>query len=161
MNKRSGISMFILLITVIVIIILASTITLSISSLSNKHKINIFVNNLSTIEEYISSLNILKEEMPFDEDLTIDEVRAKLETENLEAFNNEILSNGDNTTTYFKKVNLSKLEINEKNTGYEKKGQNDIYIYSENTGIVYYLKGIKLDENIYFSINDKLTNIVK
>lgn len=161
MNKRSGISMFILLITIIVIIILISTITLSISSLSNRHKISIFVNNLSTIEEYISSLNILKEEMPFDEDLTIDEVRAKLETENLEAFNNEILNNGDNTTVVFKKVNLTKLEINEKNTGYAKKGENDIYIYSENTGIVYYLKGIKLDENIYFSINDKLTNILK
>ena len=46
-------------------------------------------------------------------------------------------------------------------TGYEKQGENDIYVYSESTGTVYYLLGVEYDGRVYFSVNNNVTNIVK
>lgn len=161
MERKSGISMFILLITIIVVIILASTITISLDQISTKKDLSIFANNISAIEEYIKSCNILKEELPFDGELTLEEVKSRVDSEYIENFTNELLNNGDNLTVSFKKVDMSKIGVENKSTGYEKEGINDIYIYSELTGTVYYLMGIENEENIIFSINESVINKVK
>lgn len=161
MNKKSGISMLNLLITIIVVIILASTITVSVSILSARHNLSVFVNNILVIEEYIKSCNVLKEELPFNGELTLDEVKERIDIEYLENFNKEITNNGEISTISFRKIDMSKIGVDKKYTGYEKDGLNDVYIYSEVTGIVYYLKGVKDDENVYFSVNENVINTVK
>lgn len=161
MNKKSGVSMLVLIITIVVVIILMSTISLKIKNAKNNGNLSVFVNNLSVIEEYIESCNVLKEESPFSEDLKLEEVKAKVLPEYLDFFNSELISNGDEYTTSFKKVDMSKIGIKKKFTGYEQEGENDIYVYSEVTGTVYYLIGTEVNGEIYFSISDKVTNIVK
>ena len=140
MNKKSGISMMMLIITIVVLVILLSAITLRLN---------------------IASCNVLKEELPFNGVITNTQVKSLIDEEYTSNFNEELTQNGDNTTTSFMKIDLSKIGIKKTFSGYEKEGENDIYIYSENTGIVYYLLGVEYDGNVYFSINNDVTNIVK
>jgi hypothetical protein len=139
-----------------------STIALRINIASGRENISVLVNNIDTIEEYIKSCEVLNEDLPFEsKELSISEVRNLIDADKLSEFNNELESNGDNSTTFFKKVDISKVGIKKELTGYGKNGENDIYVYSENTGTVYYLAGASYDGNVYFSINYKITNIVK
>lgn len=163
MKNKKGVSMIILLITIIVVIILMSSITLKLGIASGREDLSILVNNISVIEEYIESCNILKEDLPFCGNLSMSDVINLVDTEYISSFDNELAKNGDADTTTFKKVDLSKVGIKKTFTGYGeegKKGENDIYIYSEKSGTVYYLYGVEYDKNVYFSINDEVTNIV-
>jgi len=161
MNKKSGISMIVLVITIVMIIILMSTVALKMNVATNSEALSVFVNNLSVIEEYIASCNILKEDLPFSGELSLEEVRSRITPEYLNIFNIELNNNGDDSTLLFKKVDMSEIGIKKKFTGYEEDGQNDIYVYSELTSTVYYLKGVEIDGDVYFSLNDKVNNIVE
>lgn len=161
MNKKSGLSMLMLIITIVVLIILMSAITLKISIASGRENLSVLVNNVSVIEEYIASCNVLKEELPFSETLTAAQVKALIDEDNVVDFQNELTNNGDSSTTSFKKIDMKRAGIKKTFTGYEKQGENDIYVYSESTGTVYYLLGVEYDGRVYFSVNNNVTNIVK
>lgn len=161
MNKKSGISMFVLLITVIVAVILLSAISLNLTDVSSINKIGIFATNLNTIQEYITSCNLLKEELPFGGDILVEDIKSKMTEEYLEKFLIELENSGDSETSSFKKIDLNKIGAHADSTGFGEDGENDIYVYSEVTDIVYYLKGVRYKSDIYFCINNKITNIIK
>lgn len=160
--RKKGISMVVLIVTLIVMIILMSTIVLTLTTMSGKEKMSVFVHNLQVMEEYIQSSEILKEELPFEESmLRMDEIKNLVESDKKSDFEKELENNGENVTTTFRKIDMDKIGVYEKITGYGKKGEKDSYVYSESTGIVYYLAGISYKGNIYFSMKDEVTNLVK
>lgn len=161
MNKKNGISMFVLILTVIIVIILLSAVSLNLSDVSSINKIGIFATNLNTIQEYISSCNMLKEELPFNGEISLEEIKSKMTDEYYAYFMIELEEKGDKTTVNFKKVDLTAIGTLETATGFEENGETDIYVYSEITDTVYYLKGLKHKGEIYFCINNKITNIIE
>lgn len=161
MSKKSGISMFVLILTVIISIILLSAVSLNLADVSGINKIGIFATNLNTIQEYISSCNMLKEELPFNGEISLQEIKSKLSDEYYSYFMLELKDKGDEETVSFKKVDLTAIGTYETSTGFEENGESDIYVYSEITDTVYYLKGLKYKGEVYFCINNKITNIIK
>ena len=151
----------ILLITIIFVVILLSAIYLNLSDVSSINKIGIFTTNLTTIQDYITSCNLMKEELPFDGDILVEDVKLNMTEEYLEKFIIELENRGDSETVSVKKIDLNKIGVHEDSTGFGENGENDIYVYSENTDTVYYLMGIKYNGDIYFCINNKITNIIK
>ncbi|MEG1008950.1 MAG: hypothetical protein RSF67_03890, partial [Clostridia bacterium] len=57
-------------------------------------------------------------------------------------------------------IDLNKLNLNEVNRGYKKNGENDVYAISLTTNKVYYLKGFKVNKNIYYSLNNELEKLL-
>lgn len=160
MKNKLGISMIVLVVTIVFIAILASAVAIQVSNSSGKERLSVFVNNVTVIEEYIKSCEILKEEMPFGDEMSKEEVISLISTEDLNYFTSDLSANGDSSTISFKKVDMSKVGIKKEFYGYGKEGANDIFIYSETTGTVYYLMGISYNNKTYFSINGDITNII-
>lgn len=159
MNRKSGISMMVLVVGIIVSLILLSTIALEIENSSGSEKISVFVNNITVIEDYIKSCNILKEELPLGDSITMQQAKSLVNIEHLQFFSQELAANGDSGISSFKKVDLNNAGIKKQFTGYGNEGPNDIYIYSENSGRVYYLYGLEYKDKVYFSVNNEITNI--
>ena len=158
---KKGISMLMLVVTILMMIIIMSTITVSINITTGRENISTLENNLSTIEEYVDSCRILNEELPFSSSMSYEDVKKLVDSNNFTEFNNELMSNGDSVSSTFRKVEISEIGIKKEFYGYGKNGKDDIFVYSEDTGIAYYLKGVLYKGERYFSISSRLTNFVK
>ena len=161
MKNKKGVSLVILIMTIIVMVVLASTVTLQVVSTARNERLSVFVNNLIVIEEYMDSCNILKEDLPYTEELTLAQVKNLVGSTNLSKFNEELNKRGDASTAVFKKIDVSKIGIRKEFYGREEKGANDIFVYSEATGTAYYLLGVDYKGVMYFCINEDVTSFVK
>lgn len=163
-NNKKGISMIILIITIVIIIILMATISLRISIASGRERLSTLVNNIQVIEEYINSCKIMNEDLPkYDENTTytLDDLKNIVSSSKLYDFESDIAANGESNESTFWRVDIKKMGIKKEFTGLKKDGdESDIYVYSETTGTVYYLHGIRYDGRYHFTINDSITNIV-
>lgn len=156
MEKKSGISLIILVITIVVAILLLSLTVVALDKNVENASLASFLEDLKQIEDLSSASLIENGEGFFSKVLTKDEVKALVDSKYIEIFENELKDNLDNNETKFYKVDLSKIGVINSTKGNGKYGENDIYVLASNSLHAYYLKGITLNDNTYFSISKKV-----
>ena len=155
MNKKSGISLIVLAITITVVLILTVITIVSFDSSIHNTSLAAFMNDLKEVEDSFEAT-------------IIDSGRSGISTytkqqvltlvgENSTEFENELTLNGDASETEFYVVNLNSIGILKSKRGNKKDSDEaDIYVVTKNKMHAYYLKGIKINDTFYFSISSKV-----
>lgn len=147
--KKQGISLVILVITIIVMIIIATVSIVGINNLlidANKQN---FADDLKTIEDGVEEYYLSYGSLPVkDMAMTCDELVNKL-SENKELLKQEITNNKDENNNFYI-VDLSKLEMETPKRA-TTDDELDVFVVATRTLRVYYLKGEKIGNRIYFS----------
>ncbi len=148
---KHGISLVSLMVTIVIMVILASSVTISaFSSINNSRKIT-FATEISLIQEAIANYYIKNNSLPISEKV------EKNILGNEEQFKNEKIQEG---IVILYKIDLQKLGNFDLVYGKEK-SKDDIYAVSKDTNIVYYVAGISIGENVYYTLTDELKNTIR
>lgn len=152
LNKRSGISLMILAITIIVMIILASATIISYNGILTDTLKKDFASEIYSIQKLIETYEFLNSEYPIlDEyDLDINGVEEEYRFE----FEKENIVDGI-VKLYI--IDLNKCDVRNVKRG-NNKNDKDIYVVSKDTGIVYYIDGEIIDGIRYYTLTDDLKN---
>lgn len=156
MKDKKGISLIVLVITIIVAAMLLSITFIALDRNVENASLSGFLEDLKQVEDLASANLIENGESVFSVILTLDDVKEIVGTQKLQDFKNELNINLDNNETKFYKVDLSKLGIVKSTRGNGENGKNDIYVLASNSLHAYYLKGITVKNNTYFSISKKV-----
>lgn len=144
---KKGISLVVLLITIIILVILTGIITISsTSTLANVDKTKLQV-DIAQLETLMNTYKIRKNG-------NIDFVSIAFSTSNLSSielqqFAGEAIEN-DKVNLYV--IDLYEIDAEEVNYGNLKLGDKDRYLYSINTGKVYYEQGLTIDNTTYYYV---------
>ncbi len=170
-NKKSGISLIVLIITISVMLILLSIVIISVGNASENAKLSSFATDLATIEDLTTAYQIQNDKFPTrtedevaksqKEILDMIEYNDSLELRKELKLNNDYNEKSEDLGAFYV-IDLSKLDIDSSKRGTLKDGDTkDVYVVAYPSMNVYYLKGVKAKKNIYFSLSSKLTNRVK
>lgn len=147
---KKGVSLVSLVVIIVIMGILAGIVVASGFNSSENVTIDTFALELLDVQNGVDEYYYRYEKYPAGDEYILDTTKL----ESLEQFTGE---NVVENTINFKIVDLSLIGINQVEFG-KGKGQ-DIYVLSENTGIVYYLEGIKFENKTYYTLTDELYDI--
>lgn len=173
MNKK-GISLTVLVITIVLLLILLTVTTMTVGNGIENSRKNAFVSDITSLEDVINVYYIQNGELPILSEnekyveyvYNTNSLVAKDDENNniilnekyLDAFKQELvlnydLTDGENVVsdTVFYKVDLSKINVKKTQRGTGKNGDNDIYVLAYPSQTVYYLKGLVVDKQAFFS----------
>lgn len=162
MNTKKGISLVVLGITIIVIIILASTAIFISNDTFVSSRLSSFALDLNNIEDLVEEYYLSNNELPVitEESYSKEEV-VNMITKGRNILSEEITLNKDDANRFYP-IDLTKLPIESNTRGLKADGDSaDIYVVAQNSFNVYYLKGEKIRDNYYFSLNEKLTGKIQ
>ena len=162
MNKKSGISLVVLVVTIIVLLIISSSVLYISADASNNAKLMSLASDLQQVEDLITEYYLTNNELPIVNEAIYDEATL---VSSIEKGQNDLLKeitmNGDKDCLFLK-VDLSKLNIDSTSRGLQQNGdESDIFVISQNTFNVYYLRGQKVGKKYYFSLTEELTKKTK
>ncbi len=156
--KKKGISLLILAITIVVMTILVGTTITGISLATNDARLRVLIEELNSIEtRVIEDYNLVGKLPIIGEAMNKDEVLAKVKAEDRNALLEEMELNKDEDSNFYQ-VSLFVLDVQSTKRGI-KKTPDDIYIVSEDSLNIYYVKGVKIGQKRYFSVTQELVNI--
>lgn len=158
MNKRRGVSLVILVITVVVALILLSIGIVTIDKNLDNAVISGLMNDLKDIEDSASAYLIDNGSLDF-EVKTYDEILLLLDDVAKDSFKEELNLNSDSDEKEFYVVNLPKIGVLKSTRGNKTSGENDIYVITKDTFHAYYLKGVLVNNIYYFSISSKINEL--
>lgn len=158
MNKRSGISLVILTVTIVVALILLSIGIVTIDKNVDNAAVSGLMNDLKDVEDAASAYIIENGDSEL-EKLTYSEVIALLDEELKVSFIEELGLNSDLENKEFYKVDLAKIGVQKSPRGSGSGGENDIYVITKDTLHAYYLGGLVVNDVYYFSISKKINNL--
>lgn len=151
-KNKKGVSLIILVITVILLGTLATVVSINTTLMTEETREAKFKDELKTIEDRIKEYYVLTGTLPVLsgteynlEQLVIINTRGKEL-----ALKAEIDENGD-TSSKFYLIDFEAIGITLNERG-NKKTVDDIYVLSSVANKVYYVRGIEIKENVYFSI---------
>lgn len=152
LNRKSGISLIVLSITIIVMIILASTTIISYNGILEDTLKKDFANEIYSIQKLVGSYKFLNGEYPILDEyvLNMDKIEENYRFE----FENESIVDG-NIKLYV--IDLNKCDVQNVKRG-NKKNDKDIYVVSKDTGIVYYIDGVVINNMKYYTLTSDLKN---
>ena len=153
MNKKSGVTILVLVITIIVLAILAGASIKGVANVLDKANKQNFVTELKTLQDKTKEYYITFGELPVDKtkfytvQQLFDLYTAEIE---LKSIKNEVNKNSDNEAVFYK------LDLNELEVETEKRGKSatskDIFVVSSYNYNVYYLQGEVIEDKIHFSL---------
>lgn len=179
--NRKGISLIILIITIVLILILVGITTSGIGNAVQNSRISSFGKDIVTIQDSVELYYVQNGEFPILEEngkiieyvYNNDNLTSAtgesiaLNSQYLNEFKTELVENydlteGENVVSYtiFYKIDLNKISLEKVRRGTGKDGENDIYVMAYPSQTIYYVKGLEVDENIYFS-SINISNIKK
>lgn len=154
---KKGIVMATLVVMLSVIVILVSVISVTGINTYNTSRKLAFASELKMVQESVNSYKSdNNENLPISDFVVIDLSGASSDV--LEQFvkNGEKISNN--------KVSLNKIDFNDLNVKSLTRGTNetddDVYVVSTKTGIVYYAKGLKIGTNTYYTLTEELKKLL-
>lgn len=153
---KKGISLVALAITMAIIIVLLSTVTIGgINTLNNSTKVNFAteINMIQTAVDTYRSENAGKYPVKASVELDLTLVTANAKTQ----FASETVTGN---IVKLSKIDYDKLSLSSLKYGNEKNGTTDVYLVSEETGIVYYAKGVKIAQMTYYTLTDDLKAVI-
>lgn len=155
MIKKQGITVTVMVVTIVILAILAGTITVSMYSTINYSRLSTWANEIMYIQDIVSEKLAEVSMTEFTTDI-IDMNTAKLSNQDVvEQFFGETIESASVIQLY--KLDLAKLGVTNLNYG-KQKTELDIYAISEQTGKVYYVQGIEIDNKIYYTLTETLKN---
>ena len=147
---RRGISLVSLTVVIVIMVILAGIVIISGIDTVDSVTINTFALEMLNIQNAVDEFNFRYEKYPAGESITLD--LSQIQDTYRQQFEYETVT--DNIIT-FKVVDLASLGIANTEFG-NNKSEKDVYALSETTGIVYYLDGLKYEDEEYYTLTDKL-----
>ena len=155
--KKKGISLIVLTVTLIVMSILAFVITISIKDSTKSAKITAFAEELREIRGESQAYYLKNGKYPVLSDKSYTQADLLSISRDSAELQNEITLNNDNSSTYYK-VDLDEIS---KSGGIYGTGQNeyDFYVLSADGRYIYYPRGIKIGDTVYFSVTNKMSSI--
>ena len=154
---KKGISMIVLLITIAVFLILLTVITISSDKIINNTKKKQFAREIYEVQNLVDKYKYEKEEYPYTilDDNTKESISINITDDLNDQFENEGVTEGDKVELYT--IDLNKIGAENITRGIKKGNNlNDVYAFSNKTGIVYYIKGYKVGRNVYYTLTDEL-----
>ncbi len=168
--QRQGVSLLILTITIIVILIIASISIVNMNNAISDTRMTSFSEELANIEDQVKIYYVQNNEFPVIDNTSVMSEQGLFDLASLDdnyksALQNELVLNGDKSDNIqngeFYQIDLMKLDLqNVKKGTKQDNDQNDVFVVAYPTMNVYYLKGEKINNEIYFSLSSKLTGIV-
>ena len=154
---KKGISMIVLLITIAVFLILVTVVTISSNKILNNTKKKQFAREIYEVQNLVDKYKYEKEEYPYTilDDNTNESISIDITDEIKNQFENENITEDNKVVLY--SIDLNKIGAENITRGIKKDNNlNDIYAFSNKTGIVYYIDGYKVGNNTYYTLTDEL-----
>ena len=156
-KKKSGVSYVVVIISIMIFLILLSIITISSNRIINNTKKKQFAKEIYEIQNLVDKYKYENEELPYTvlDDNTKESILLEI-TDNIKnQFKNEDITEDNKIVLYL--VDLNKIGAENITKGTRKdKNSNDVYVFSNKTGIVYYAKGYRVGNNIYYTLTEEL-----
>ena len=153
MNTKSGISLMILVIAVVILTTLGTILVTQTTDIIMGTEKKEFVVELSTIEDNIQEYYLTFGSLPVKKDrqYTASQLKDGLLFSNyVTTLEREITLNGDiENTFYVVDLGLISTKTTERGKG---TSETDVFVVATSTLNVYYLNGVELEEEIYFSL---------
>ena len=153
-GHQKGVSIASLVIIIIIMIILSSAVVITLSSLQENSKRVTFAKELKTIQDKVVEYYSVYGDLPISEDANAKQYTANeyisVVDVGADILYDEITLNNDIAETFYQ-INLQKIDVKDTSRGAGNKGEDDIYLMTEKTHHVYYLKGYKVSDDRYFS----------
>lgn len=154
-NKK-GITLLVLMVTITTLMIIFTATTLAYTNISNSTKQREFAKEIYEVQKLVDQYYFLNDKYPvnkfteaFSLDLNSIPVNSREQFEKEPGYASFLIE--------LREVDLYEIGATEVNRGLKANSDtSDIYAVSENTGIVYYLKGQKIGRDRYFTLNDVL-----
>lgn len=153
---KKGFSFSVLVATVIIMVILLTSITFAGNSTIENSKKLTFATELSMLQQAVDGYSKKNNGMyPIKSNIVLDvsnlneNTIMQFDLNKEEIVNNKVILN---------EIDYDKIMISTLKYGNAQDGENDIYAISPNTGKVYYAKGMKIDNKLYFTLTEDLNN---
>ena len=157
-NPKKGISLIVLLITIVVILILLTAITFSADNVVNNTKKRQFAKEIYEVQNLVDKYKYENDDYPY----IIENDEKKVININVENIDEQFVGEDiiNNTVTLYP-IDLSKAGVQNLSRGTKKdNNENDVYAFSNQTGKVYYVKGYKVEKNVYYTLNNELKKLI-
>ena len=151
--RKEGISLLAMLVTVIILLILVTTIMVSYDAIKNSTLKKEFAHEIYAVQKLVDEYKFKYNKYPVKEIKNVS--LTNVEQTSKEQFSTE--PSFDTGIIELYELDAYEAGIESLARGVKKDGnENDIYVISQNTGKVYYLKGVVIDGKIYYALNDEL-----
>ncbi len=156
-NKRKGISLIVLVVTIAITILLASVIVIQAGDIVDKTKKSSFAKEIYTIQNLVKQYNFRNGKYPVTEEinLSINDIDPNF----ADQFSAEPGYSSGNINLKYIDLYEADVETTTRGTK-EDSDETDVYVVSENTGIVYYLKGELIHGYVYYTLNQELRSLI-
>ena len=169
-KNKKGITMLTLIITIVVGLIIVSAGIVTVSNSISNATITAFANDLNTIQDQVNLYYMQNDSFPVydgeDAYAQIDITDLASANGNYAEFQEELELNGDwndnGSLGAFYKIDLSKLNVEKTVRGTKQNSdESDIYVVSYPSMNIYYVKGVEVKSETYFSLSSKIIKFVK
>lgn len=156
---KKGITMVVLMVIVVIMLILISTITIVGSNTLNMAKKMSFASEVEMLQEEVDTYRVNNNgEFPISDFINVNLSNASENVKSQFVDNKEEVLNDE---VNLAKIDYQKIKINNLTYGYGKTGNDDLYVVSPKTGIVYYAKGLKVGSITYYTLTDELKKLIQ
>lgn len=152
---KKGMTMVALIATIIITIILVSTVVFSYNNIIANTKKNEFAREIYTVQKMVKDYEFKNNEYPLLEEVNV--LVSSLDNNFKIQFSGEVGYTEGNIK--LNKIDLYKADISELTRG-TSESSDDIYLFSKTTKKVYYLKGIRIEGNVYYTLTDELYKLI-
>ena len=165
MNSKRGISFVVLVVAIVVILILSSIVIIRSNDSRENARMTSYIATLRAVEESVDSYYLIYESFPVPDSISKKEYTANelLSLNDDIMLENEIIANEDQNATFYI-IDTSLLgDIKGLAYGLDFKTANstDVFVVSSGYKNVYYLKGMKINSNRYYSLSPFLVDSTK
>lgn len=151
-NKR-GVSLVILAVTIIVALALLSTIVISYDKIKNSTKKREFAREIYTIQKLSDEYYFKNNKLPTGAEHSFSNVEPECKSQ---------FDGDDIAGSIYRELDLYSLGVENVARGAKKDGDNsDVYVVSETTRRVYYLKGYEVAGYKYYTLTNELKKLVQ
>jgi len=152
MTSKKGVTLITLVITVVILSLITGAVIVNSFGAINKTKLAKFGESLKIIEDKVEEYYVVNGRLPIiqHKQYTSQEIIGLNTTGNSARLGNEITKNKDEDSNFYE-IDFLLIKVNLSTTGH-KSTQDDVYVISDKTGKVYYLKGEKVGDEVYFSL---------
>lgn len=158
-NNKVGIALIALSIVIIILVLISGIVTYVGYNIITTSKNTAYAKDMETITDSVIEYYAVNGSLPILEggkEITSDEykqyVKNVIGEEASRKLETEFTKNDDEDATFYE-IDISKIGIDDLKYGI-KKDENDVYVISNNSHIIYYYKGYENNSGLHFSNTD-------
>lgn len=157
-NNKKGISLIVLGVIIIVMGMLVGMVAISTQGILQETDAREFASELKQLEYLVKQNKKLDDNSILNFTPRVITVSA-LNAEQKEQMAEEIVGGVTSVTLY--ELDFNELDVNDTMYGKNEDGNvDDVYVVSNTTGNVYYLKGFKWEDKTYYTLTDELNELL-